>query len=111
PTFAEKANVLLRRDNVVAVIGCYSSALRKAILPAINKSKSVLFYPTYYEGQEQNDRCFYTAQEATQSVISACDWMIREKGKKIFLVGSDYIYPVTCNKIAKQAIAKAGGEV
>lgn len=111
PTFAEKARVLLRRHNVAAVIGCYSSALRKAVLPAFRQAKGLLYYPTYYEGLEQDARCMYTAQDATQSVIAAMDWMIREKGKKIFLVGSDYIYPVTCNKIAKQAIAKFGGEV
>lgn len=111
PIFAEKARVLLRRHNVVAIVGCYSSALRKAVLPAMRQAKGVLYYPTYYEGLEQDPHCLYTAQEATQSVVAAMDWMIREKGKKIFLVGSDYIYPVTCNKIAKPTIAKFGGEV
>lgn len=112
PTFAEKANVLLRRNNVVAIIGCYSSALRKAILPAVHRAKSVLYYPTYYEGLEQDDRCMYMAQEATQSVVTAMNWVIKENGdKKVFLVGSDYIYPTTCNKIAKPAIVEAGGEV
>lgn len=111
PIFVEKANILLRRHNVVGIIGCYSSALRKAVLPAIHQAKSVLFYPTYYEGQEMDKRCMYTAQEATQSVVPAVEYLIREKGKSIFLVGSDYIYPVTCNKIAKQAIARAGGTV
>lgn len=111
PVFAEKANVLLRRDNVVAIIGCYSSALRKAVLPAVNQAKSLLYYPTYYEGQEQDKRCLYTSQEATQSVIAAVSWMAREKGKKFFLVGSNYIYPVTCNKIAKPTITSLGGTV
>lgn len=111
PIFAEKAKVLLRRDNVVAIIGCYSSALRKAVLPTINQAKSLLYYPTYYEGQEQDKRCLYTSQEATQSVIAAVTWMAKEKGKKFFLVGSDYIYPVTCNKIAKPTIAHLGGTV
>jgi urea transport system substrate-binding protein len=96
---------------VVAIVGCYSSALRKAVLPAINQAKSVLYYPTYYEGQEEDARCLYTSQEATQSVVAGIEWMFREKGKKFFLVGSDYIYPVTCNKIAKPTIARLGGTV
>ena len=54
---------------------------------------------------------FYPSQEATQSVIAAVEWMAREKGKNFFLVGSDYIYPRTCNKIAKPTIVKAGGKV
>lgn len=111
PVFAEKAKVLLRRDNVAAIIGCYSSALRKAVLPAVNQAKGLLYYPTYYEGQEIDKRCLYTSQEATQSVIAAVTWMAQEKGKKFFLVGSNYIYPVTCNKIAKPTIAKLGGTV
>ena len=54
---------------------------------------------------------FYPSQEATQSVIAAVEWMAREKGKTFFLVGSDYIYPRTCNKIAKPAIAHMGAKV
>ncbi|MGB3272383.1 MAG: transporter substrate-binding protein [Xanthobacteraceae bacterium] len=111
PVFAEKAKVLLRRDNVAAIIGCYSSALRKAVLPAVNQAKGLLYYPTYYEGQEIDKRCLYTSQEVTQSVIAAVTWMAKEKGKKFFLIGSNYIYPVTCNKIAKPTITKLGGTV
>lgn len=109
--FAEKARKMLERDKVAAIIGCYTSASRKAVLPALNQAKGLLYYPTYYEGQEQDARVIYPSQEATQSVIAACDWMAREKGKSFFLVGSDYIYPRTCNKIAKPTIAKAGGQV
>jgi hypothetical protein len=101
PVFAEKARKLLERDKVAAIIGCYTSASRKAVLPVLNQAKGLLFYPTYYEGQEQDKRVIYPSQEATQSVIAAVDWMAREKGKSFFLVGSDYIYPRTCNKIAK----------
>ena len=111
PVFAEKARKLLERDKVAAIIGCYTSASRKALLPVLAQAKGLLFYPTYYEGQEQDKRVFYPSQEATQSVIAAIEWMAREKGKNFFLVGSDYIYPRTCNKIAKPAIAKAGGKV
>lgn len=111
PTFAEKARKLLERDKVVAIVGCYTSASRKAVLPVINQAKGLLFYPTYYEGQEQDKHVFYTSQEATQSVIAAVEWLAKEKGKTFFLVGSDYIYPRTCNKIAKPTIVKAGGKV
>jgi urea transport system substrate-binding protein len=111
PVFAEKARKLLERDKVVAIIGCYTSASRKAVLPVINQTKGLLFYPTYYEGQEEDKHVFYTSQEATQSVIAAVDWLAKEKGKTFFLVGSDYIYPRTCNKIAKPTITKAGGKV
>ena len=109
--FSEKARKLLERDKVAAIIGCYTSASRKAVLPALSRAKGLLFYPTYYEGQEQDKHVIYTSQEATQSVVAAVEWMAREKGKSFFLVGSDYIYPRTCNKIAKPTIAKLGGKV
>lgn len=111
PVFAEKARKLIERDKVAAIFGCYTSASRKAVLPALNQGKGLLYYPTYYEGQEQDARVIYPSQEATQSVIAAINWMAREKGKTFFLVGSDYIYPRTCNKIAKPTIVKAGGKV
>jgi len=111
PVFAEKARKLLERDKVAAIVGCYTSASRKAVLPALSRGNGLLFYPTYYEGQEQDKHVVYPSQEATQSVVAAMEWLVREKGKKIFLVGSDYIYPRTCNKIARPTIARLGGEV
>lgn len=109
--FAEKAAKLLQSDKVAAIVGCYTSSSRKAVLPVLNRVKGLLYYPTYYEGQEEDSQVIYMSQEATQSVIPAMEWLIREKGKSIYLVGSDYIYPRTCNKIAKPTIAKAGGKV
>ncbi|MDE2394382.1 MAG: urea ABC transporter substrate-binding protein [Burkholderiales bacterium] len=111
PTFAEKARLLIQRDKVAAIVGCYTSASRKAVLPVLNQTNGLLYYPTYYEGQEEDKHVIYASQEATQSVIPAVEWLAREKGKSFFLVGSDYIYPRTCNKIAKPTIAKAGGKV
>ena len=111
PTFAEKSKKLLERDKVAAVFGCYTSASRKAVLPVFEKNNGLLYYPTYYEGQEQSKNVIYTAQEATQSVIAACEWLAANKGKSFFLVGSDYIYPRTCNKIAKPTITRVGGKV
>jgi len=111
PTFAEKARKLLDRDQVACIFGCYTSASRKAVLPVVEKSKGLLYYPTYYEGLEMSPNIMYTAQEATQSVIAAVDWLAKNKGKSFYLIGSDYIWPRTTNKIAKPTITKAGGKV
>ena len=111
PTFAEKARKLLEKDKVAAIFGCYTSASRKATLPVVEKLKGLLYYPTYYEGLEQSPNILYTAQEATQSVVAAVNWLAENKGKKFYLIGSDYIWPRTTNKLAKPTIAKAGGTV
>lgn len=111
PTFAEKAQKLLQSDKVVATFGCYTSASRKAVLPVFERYNGLLYYPTYYEGLEMSKNILYTGQEATQSVIPAVNWLAQNKGKKFYLIGSDYIWPRTTNRIARPTIAKAGGTV
>jgi urea transport system substrate-binding protein len=111
PTFAEKARKLLEKDKVAAVMGCYTSASRKAVLPVFEKLKGLLYYPTYYEGLEQSPNIMYTAQEATQSVIAAMEWLFKNKGKTFYMIGSDYIWPRTTIKIAKVTLARLGGKL
>src|SRR5476649_391200 len=105
PTFAEKAKKLLENDHVAAVFGCWTSASRKAVLPLFEKDNGLLYYPTFYEGLEQSKNVFYTGQEATQQVLASLNWFAKEKKAKTFyLVGSDYIWPRTSNKIARKHI-------
>ncbi|PWT73294.1 MAG: urea ABC transporter substrate-binding protein [Proteobacteria bacterium] len=111
PTFAEKARKLLEKDKVAAVMGCYTSASRKAVLPVFEKLKGLLYYPTYYEGLEMSPNIMYTAQEATQSVIAAMEWLYKNKGKSYYMIGSDYIWPRTTIKIAKATLARLGGKL
>ena len=111
PTFAEKARKLIVKDKVAAVMGCYTSASRKAVLPVFEKEKGLLYYPTYYEGLEISPNIMYTAQEATQSVIAAMEWLYKNKGKSYYMIGSDYIWPRTTIKIAKATLARLGGKL
>jgi urea transport system substrate-binding protein len=105
PTFAEKAKKLLVSDKVAAVFGCWTSASRKAVLPVFEKENGLLYYPTFYEGLEQSKNVIYTGQEATQQILAGLDWLYKEKkAKTFFLIGSDYIWPRTSNKIARKHI-------
>jgi len=105
PTFAEKAKKLLVNDKVASVMGCWTSASRKAVLPVFEKENGMLYYPTFYEGLEQSKNVIYTGQEATQQILAGLDWIAKEKKAKTFyLIGSDYIWPRTSNKIARKHI-------
>jgi urea transport system substrate-binding protein len=105
PTFAEKSKKLLVNDKVAAVFGCWTSASRKAVLPIFEKENGLLYYPTFYEGLEQSKNVIYTGQEATQQILAGLDWVVKEKkAKTFFLIGSDYIWPRTSNKIARKHI-------
>ncbi len=112
PTFAEKAKKLLVNDKVASVMGCWTSASRKAVLPVFEQYNGFLYYPTFYEGLEQSPNVIYTGQEATQQIIAGIDWVVNTKGAKSFyLLGSDYIWPRTSNKIARKHIEKLGLKV
>src|SRR5271157_2585195 len=105
PTFAEKAKKLLINDKCAAVMGCWTSASRKAVLPVFEQYNGMLYYPTFYEGLEQSKNVIYTGQEATQQIIAGLDWVNKTKNAKTFyLLGSDYIWPRTSNKIARKHI-------
>lgn len=105
PTFAEKAKKLLVNDKCACVFGCWTSASRKAVLPVFEQYDGMLYYPTFYEGLEQSKNVIYTGQEATQQILAGLNWVEKEKKAKTFyLLGSDYIWPRTSNKIARKHI-------
>ncbi|NES37533.1 urea ABC transporter substrate-binding protein [Micromonospora sp. PPF5-17] len=108
PTFAEKAEKLLSEDRVAAVFGCWTSASRKAVKPVFEKNKALLFYPVQYEGLEQSPYIFYTGATTNQQIVPGLDYLKAQGTKSIYLVGSDYVFPRTANKIIK-AYAAANG--
>lgn len=111
PTFAEKAAKLIDQDQVVTVFGCWTSASRKAVLPVFESKKHMLWYPVQYEGQECSNNVFYTGAAPNQQIEPAVDWLLENKGKNFFLVGSDYVFPRTANTIIKEQLAANGGTV
>ncbi|MBD2326824.1 urea ABC transporter substrate-binding protein [Alkalinema sp. FACHB-956] len=110
PTFAEKAKKLIDQDKVATVFGCWTSASRKAVLPVFESKKHLLWYPVQYEGQECSNNVFYTGAAPNQQIEPSVDWLLENKGKDFFLVGSDYVFPQTANTIIKAQLAAKGGK-
>lgn len=108
PTFAEKAEKLIQVDKTKVVFGGWTSASRKAMLPVFEGLDGLLFYPVQYEGLEQSPNIFYTGATTNQQIIPALDYLVEQGMTKVYLVGSDYVFPRTANKIIK-AYAKAKG--
>jgi urea transport system substrate-binding protein len=108
PTFASKAEKLLNTDEVAVVFGGWTSASRKAMLPVFEGNDGLLFYPVQYEGLEQSPNIFYTGATTNQQIIPALDYMVENGLTDVYLVGSDYVFPRTANKIIK-AYAEANG--
>jgi urea transport system substrate-binding protein len=106
--FAQKIEKLLSSDKVATVFGGWTSASRKAMKPVVEGANGLLFYPVQYEGLEVSPNIFYTGATTNQQIIPALDYL-KEKGlTKVYLVGSDYVFPRTANKEIK-AYAKANG--
>ncbi|GAB7388389.1 urea ABC transporter substrate-binding protein [Bacillaceae bacterium] len=111
PTFAEKARKLLQQDEVAVIFGGWTSASRKAMLPVVEENNGLLFYPVQYEGLEASPNIFYTGAAPNQQIVPAVSWLLENKGKKFYLLGSDYVFPRTANKIIKAQLAAEGGEI
>ena len=109
--FAEKAKELLLKEKVSAVFGCWTSVSRKSVLPVFEANNGLLFYPVQYEGEEQSPNIFYTAASPNQQLIPAAEYMMTPDGgskKKFYLLGTDYVFPRTANKVLKAFLLAKG---
>jgi len=111
PLFAEKARQLLTKDKVSVIFGCWTSVSRKSVLPVVEELNGLLFYPVQYEGQELSKNIFYTGAAPNQQAIPAVEYLMSPKGgsaKRFFLLGTDYVYPRTTNKILRAYLKSKG---
>ncbi len=109
--FAQKAQKLVQQDHVVTVFGGWTSASRKAMLPVFERFHGLLWYPVQFEGNECSAAIMYSGAQPNQQILPALDWAFQKNYKRIFLLGSDYVFPRTANLILKKHIQHDGGTV
>ena len=111
PLFAEKARELLARDKVAVVFGAWTSVSRKSVLPVFKELNGLLFYPVQYEGEELEKNVFYTGAAPNQQAIPAVEYLMSEDGggaTRFVLLGTDYVYPRTTNRILRAFLNSKG---
>ena len=111
PLFAEKTKQLLTQDKVAVIFGCWTSVSRKSVLPVVEELNGLLFYPVQYEGEELSKNVFYTGAAPNQQAIPAVDYLMSKDGggaKRWVLLGTDYVYPRTTNKILRAYLKSKG---
>lgn len=108
PLFAEKAKQLLEQDKVAVTFGCWTSVSRKSVLPVYESNNGLLFYPVQYEGQEESQNVFYTAEAVNQQATPAIDYLLKEGYTKFYLIGTDYVYPQTTNLVLLEYLLSKG---
>ena len=111
PTFARLAERLIDVDQVAVVFGGWTSSSRKEMLPVFESRDHLLFYPIQYEGEECSKNIFYAGATPNQQAEPAVNWLLENRGKQFFLLGSDYVYPRTVNRIIKAQLAHSGGQL
>ena len=111
PLFAEKARELLAVAKVDVTFGCWTSVSRKSVLPVFEELNGLLFYPVQYEGEEQSRNVFYTGAAPNQQAIPAVEYLMSADGggaRRIALLGTDYVYPRTTNRILRGFLNSKG---
>ena len=99
--FAQKAQKLLEEDKVVSIFGCWTSDSRKAVKNVVEEYYNLLWYPVQYEGMEASPNIVYVGACPNQQVVPAVEYCVQNFGKRVYLIGSDYIFPQIANKIIK----------
>ena len=107
--YAELAERLIVQDGVNVIFGCYMSSSRKAVIPVIEKWNKLLFYPTLYEGFEYSSNVIYTGAAPNQNSVQLAEFMTSNFGARVYLIGSDYIYPYESNRIMGELVQQRQG--
>jgi urea transport system substrate-binding protein len=109
--FAREAERLIKEEKVSTIFGCWTSACRRTIRPVIETNNHLLFYPVQYEGVEQSPNIVYLGAAPNQQIVPAVEWALRMDRKRLFLVGSDYVFPRVANAIIHDYVKKWRGEI
>ncbi len=108
---AQEAERLIKQERVEVVFGCWTSACRKAVKPVFEAHDHLLFYPVQYEGMESSPNIVYTGAAPNQQIIPAVRWALDNGYQRFYLLGSDYVFPRTANRVIKDLLLASGGEV
>lgn len=109
--FAAQATKLIQHDRVSTLFGCWTSAARQAVKPVVEAYNAQLWYPVHYEGLENSPNIFHTGSCANQQVEPTVNWLMQNLGSRFYLLGSDYVFPHTVNKLVKIQLNALGGKV
>jgi len=109
--YGRECEDILRRGDVRHVVGCYTSSSRKEVIPSIEKFDALLWYPSHYEGFESSGNVIYTGASPNQHIVPLLQYMLRERGNRVYCVGSNYIWAWENNRILREIVQVNGGTV
>lgn len=108
---AGEAERLITAEKVRVLFGCWTSACRKALKPVVERHDHLLFYPLQYEGLESSENIVYVGSAPNQQITPALVWAVRTFGPRLYLIGSDYVFPRVAHGIIREMARLIGAEV
>lgn len=109
--YVAEAERLIVSEQVSALFACWTSACRKAVMPVVEKHRHLMFYPLQYEGLEQSHALYYTGSVPNQQIIPGTRWALDALGRRVYLLGSEYLFPRAANRIIRDLVKTDGGTV
>lgn len=109
--YAPLCQDILKNTGARHVLGCVTSWSRKEVIPTVEKYGGTLWYAVPYEGFEASDHVVYTHACPNQHLLPLLDWVMPAHGRRACLVGSNYIWGWEMNRLARECVMAAGGEV
>lgn len=107
----ELGRKLIAEMKVASIFGCCTSVGRKALLPVVERHDSLLWYPTQFEGFEYSPNIIYGGTCPNQHTVPLAHYLLAQGRQRMFLIGSDYIFPRESNRIMREIFESMGGHV
>jgi urea transport system substrate-binding protein len=102
---------LIREAQVNHIVGCYTSASRKQVIPIVERTERLLWHPTRYEGFESSDNVVYVGAAPNQHVVPLVRHMLDHISADVFCIGSNYVWTWETNRVVREIVTSAGGRV
>lgn len=109
--YLEGARRMLREEGCRQIVGTITSLARKEVIPLVEKHDGLLWYMCPYEGFEANENVVYTGACPSQHLLPLFEHLIPRHGARAYLVGANYVWGWEMNRIARDLLVRAGGEV
>lgn len=102
---------LIREERVDHIVGCYTSASRKQVIPIVERTERLLWHPARYEGFESSDNVIYVGAAPNHTVVPLVRHMLDHISSDVFCAGSNYVWTWETNRVLREVVTSAGGRI
>lgn len=111
PAYHTACDDLIREKQVEHIVGCYTSASRKMVIPIVERTERLLWHPARYEGFESSDNVIYVGAAPNHTVVPLVTHMLEHIASEVFCAGSNYVWTWETNRVLREIVTSAGGRI